>query len=271
MLASFLVYLQPRVSGPLGLTLGRSLHGLLLRMISEVDPYLANNLHSSSTAKPFTVSMLRGNLSHVRGRMVAVSDDVYRVRYTVLSEPVFAALSHILLGKYLDQAPVSIDGNPFDIVEISVDPARTGGWAGLSSFEQLLEQAGPETRVALRFASPTTFRTGDVNLVFPLPVSVFGSYMRKWEAFSPVPLPDALSEFIAEAVVAERYTLQTEVVNYGRHQFNGFTGDCQFRVLNHDPVYVRAVNALANFALYAGTGQKTTQGMGQSMAVTPNR
>ncbi len=46
MFASFIVYLRPLEVAPLGRTLGRSLHGLLLRLISQTDPHLANALHS---------------------------------------------------------------------------------------------------------------------------------------------------------------------------------------------------------------------------------
>lgn len=267
MLASFVVHLKPKQLSPLGNTLGRSLHGLLLRLISEVDPHLANDLHSDSHTKPFTVSMLRGRLQRSNGQAVASPGETYEVRYTVLREDVFNALSHILMGKMVYEEVVTIDGNPFDVTEIVVQPDRAGGWAGLASYEELLRRAPVANRIALEFASPTTFRTGDVNLLFPLAGSVFGSYQRKWETFSPAPLPAGLDEFIGPSVVAERYELETRIVNYGRHQFNGFVGFCQYRVLAEEPAYLRAVNALADFAVYAGTGLKTTQGLGQTKRV----
>ena len=131
----------------------------------------------------------------------------------------------------------------------------------------LREEARAEKRIALRFTSPTTFRTGDVNLLFPLPVSVFGSYLRRWEAFSPIPMVEGVRGFVAEHVVAERYDLETRVVRYGNFQVNGFTGVCHYRVLRGDEVLMRAVNVLADFALFSGTGQKTTQGLGQTKRV----
>ncbi len=271
MLASFLVFLKPKALAPLGKTLGRSLHGLFINLLADASPELADRLHSPMPIKPFTVSTLRGRLLRQGGQRLASPDQTYRVRYTVLAEDVFAALSHILLGKYLYRETVSIDRQPFEIVEIVVEPVKSRGWARLASYEQLYAEARADDRIGLRFASPTTFRTGDVNLLFPLPVSVFGSYLRKWEAFSPVPLEDGLLDFVAEQVVAERYELETQVVRYGNFQVNGFVGVCHYRVLGGGPERVRAVNALADFALFAGTGQKTTQGLGQTKRVRSPR
>lgn len=264
MFASFIVYLRPQEVAPLGRTLGRSLHGLLLRLVSHVDPALANALHSDVSPKPFTVSPLRGRLSVVDGRTCALPSERYSVRYTVLTDETFNALGHVLLERLGRTDAVTLDGQPFTLEAVSLDPKESRGWAAVTTEQALLAAARPADRVTLRFASPTTFRTGDMNLLFPLPVSVFGSLARKWEAFCATPLPPRLEEFLADQVAAERFRLETQVVSYGGHQFNGFVGDCQFRVLHHDPVYRRALDALAAFALFAGVGQKTTQGLGQA-------
>jgi CRISPR-associated endoribonuclease Cas6 len=269
-LASFLVFLRPRSLAPLGRTVGRSLHGLLLDLVRQADPALAEALHAEAPVKPFTVSMLEGRFVSRGGRLHAAPEEAYRVRYTVLAEPVFAALGHVLLGKQLYRQPVAVDGVPYDVVEIVAEPQRSGGWARLANYAQVLEEARPAPRIGLDFASPTTFRQGDANLLFPLPVSVFGSLLRRWQALAPIPVEhEGLLDFVAEKVVAERYALQTRVVAYGGFQLNGFVGRCQYRVLAADPARTKVLNALAAFALFAGTGQKTTQGMGQTRPVPP--
>lgn len=267
MFASFIVYLRPLEIAPLGRTLGRSLHGLLLRLISQTDPHLANALHSDISPKPFTVSNLRGRLVRHAGALCATPEESYRVRYTVLTDETFNALGHVLLGKLAGQEPVEIDGKPFVLEDIVVDAGRSEGWARLATEQELLAEAVPAGRVTLRFAPPTTFRTGDMNLLFPLPTSVFGSLARKWEAFCATALPANLDAFLLEQVATERYELETQVVHYSGHQFNGFVGDCQFRLLHPDPLYGRAIAALAGFALFAGVGQKTTQGLGQTRRI----
>lgn len=267
MLASFVIYLRPRTLAPVGQTLGRSLHALLLRLISEVDPDLATALHAEAKVKPFTVSMLQGRLAVRDGRQLASPEERYRVRYTVLSDPIFSALSNILLGKLMVREPVRLDGSLFDIEDIVVRPEQAEGWARLDDFEGVWARAGDGERIMLEFVSPTTFRTGDVNLLFPMPVSVFGGLLRKWQAFSAIPLPEELEAAIAERVVVERYRLDTRVVFYDKHQYNGFVGTCQFRVLSSERPVVHALNALADLALFTGIGQKTTQGLGQSRRV----
>lgn len=269
MLASFIVVLTPEDTSALGDTLGRSLHGLLLRLVAEADPRLANELHSDSSNKPFTVSTLQGRFIREKGRTIAQPGSLYRVRYTVLNEGLFNALSRTLLGKLVVRSSVAIDGSPFRVADIVIAPEASAGWAQIIGYDELVRQARTERRIALEFKSPTTFRTGDQNLLFPLPSSVFGSYARKWREHAQASLPADLELFVQRAVAAERYRLETAVVSYGRHQFNGFVGECHFRILEDSLEHTRALNVLADFALFSGTGQKTTQGLGQTRRLAP--
>lgn len=248
MLASFLVFMKPKALALLGRTLGRSLHGLFISLLADANPRLADRLHSPLPIKPFTVSTLQGRLLRQGDQHLASPDETYRVRYTVLAEDVFAALSHTLLGKYLYHESVSLDGQPFEIVEIAVEPARSAGWARLATYEQLVQEARPDQQITLQFASPTAFKQGDTSLLFPLPVSVFGGYLRKWQAFCDIPLPADLLDFAQEHVVAERYELRTRMVPYGEFDLHGFVGTCSYRVLRDDPERVHALNVLADFA-----------------------
>lgn len=214
---------------------------------------------------PFTVSPLRGRFSCAEGHLVASPEETYWVRYTTLSERVFAALSHILLGKYLYRDTVHVDGQPFTVTDVAVEPKAGNPWGGLSTFQWLYERAQREKRIALGFYSPTTFRKGDHNLPLPVPLSVFGGYLYKWRAFCDIPLSEGLLDFVAQQVVVERHRVQTKVMRFSpRHQLIGFTGECTFRMLGEDERRFRELNALGDFAFYAGTGQKTTQGMGQT-------
>ena len=79
-LASFLITLRPTGPAPLGRHLGRSLHGLLINLLADADPALADRLHSPMPIKPFTVSTLLGRLSREGGRPVATPDQLYRRR-----------------------------------------------------------------------------------------------------------------------------------------------------------------------------------------------
>ena len=54
------------------------------------------------------------------------------------------------------------------------------------------------------------------------------------------------------------------MVSDRRSKFIGCVGDLDFSILgNVDPQTVKQINALADFAFYAGVGRKTPMGMGQ--------
>ena len=265
MLASVIMHLKPLNNARLGKTPERSLHALFLELVREADEEIAAKLHKTASLKPFTVSPLRGKLTWQDEHPLVSAEETYRVRFTTLTEETLAPLHFSVMGHYVYKKPVTIDGEPFLIEELIIEPGKSRGWAGLSTYEGLYESAGREHSIELGFFSPTTFRKGDVNLLFPLPVSVFGSLYRKWRAFSGIPLDEGLLDFVEEYVVAERYSLKTRVVRYGPdYQLNGFVGRCQYRILREDERKVRELNLLADFALFAGVGQKTTMGMGQA-------
>ena len=265
MLASVIMRLRPLDNARLGKTPERSLHALFLELVGEADEEIAAKLHKAAPLKPFTVSPLRGKLTWQDERPLVSREETYRVRFTTLTEEALAPFNLSVMGHWIYRKPVTIDGAPFLIEELVIEPEKSRGWAGLSTYQGLYESAGRDCSIELGFFSPTTFRKGDVNLLFPLPVSVFGSLYRKWQAFSGIPLDEGLLDFVEECVVAERYSLKTRVVRYGQeYQLNGFVGRCRYRILREDERKVRELNLLADFALFAGVGQKTTMGMGQA-------
>jgi len=268
MLASIIMRLRPLEEARLGKTPGRSLHALFLELVREADEEIAARLHASTALKPFTVSPLRGKLAWRDERPLVSPEESYRVRFTTLSEEALAPFNYSVMGHYICKRPLTLDGVPFVIEDVLLTPEGSQGWARLSTYEVLYQEAGDERSITLGFFSPTTFRTGDVNLLFPLPVSVFGSLYRKWQAFSGIALDEGLMDFVEEHVVEERYRLATRVVKYGpQYQLNGFVGRCGYRILGGDRRRVRELNLLADFALFAGVGQKTTMGMGQCRRV----
>lgn len=267
MIASFLITLRPTHPAPLGRHLGRSLHGLLMNLVAGANPDLAERLHGDQRVKPVTVSALLGRFNREGDRVVAMPEERYTVRYTVLTDEVFAALAQILMARYLGGQLAHIDGQPFQIEGIAVDPQETDGWGGITSCQQLYEQRSQARDITLEFSSPTAFKTGDTTLLFPLTRSVFGSYRRAWDTFADMPLSSDLLDFAEQYVVTSRYHLETQVIRPEGYQLIGFTGQCTFRVLRTDMPYLGELNALADFALYCGTGMKTTQGMGQTRRV----
>ena len=59
--------------------------------------------------------------------------------------------------------------------------------------------------------------------------------------------------------------LHTEVSSNYDSKFIGCVGEISYRILGDvEPIAIKQINALANFALYAGVGRKTTMGMGMT-------
>jgi CRISPR-associated endoribonuclease Cas6 len=264
MFAAFVVFLRPAVTATIGNAVGKSLHGLFFNLITQKDPALAQRLHVANQWQPFTVSALRGRFKRDGLRNGVSPDQVYSVRYTTLSDELFNALSHILLGKYLYRGAVTIDGVEFKVTDVAVEPDKSRGWGGLSAAEEIWERAQPSTDITLRFASPTTFRQRGLNLMFPLPANVFHSHREKWNAFARVPIDDEFAAWVEQQVAVEAHELRTRMLWFSDFQLHGFTGWCRYTVKDRDPQRLKQLNALADFALFSGTGQKTTQGLGQT-------
>ena len=60
------------------------------------------------------------------------------------------------------------------------------------------------------------------------------------------------------------YRLATRLMDFGSYSELGFNGQATYECSDNIPVeHVKSLNALADFAFYAGVGAKTTMGMGQ--------
>lgn len=267
MLASFVLSLEPEATAPLGDKLGVSLHALFLNLLQEGDATLARRVHDVDAVKPFTVSPLYGKLPRVAGNRMAVAGMCYWARFTTLSAEVFDALNPVLLGRFLHRRGVTLDGVEFKVNSIATEP-REGKMLGrLSSAEEIWERASASPDITLRFASPTTFKQRGLNLLFPIPATVFHSYRERWNAFTPFQIDDGFLAWVEQNVAVEAHYLQTRMLWYGDFQLHGFTGWCRYTAKDKDTTRLKQLNALADFAFFCGTGSKTTQGMGQTRRI----
>lgn len=267
MFASFVLTLKNSAPASVGHSTGVSTHALLLNLIRQRNPALAEELHADAQSKPFTASPLRGRVKRAGDDRIATPSQSYSVRYTTLREDLFNSLSHILLGKYLHNDTVRLDGAEFSLLDVAVEPGKSRGWGAIKSAEEIWENAPVERDIALRFVTPTTFRQRGVNLLFPIPTNVFHSYREKWNAFTPFKIEDNFMEWVEESVAVEAHHLQTRMVWFGDFQERGFVGWARYIARDKDAARLKQLNALADFAFFCGTGAKTTQGMGQTRRV----
>lgn len=284
MLISLVVLMQPQVPTPLNRNVARAMHGLLYALVAESDAALAQELHEGIGQKAFTVSPLLGEFERLGERHQAVPGRVYQVRFTAYEPRISAALIRSLDDRQRQGKGLSVRGQTFDLVDAVIDPLTTDGWAGAASHEQLWDAAGDSPAVALEFTTPTAFRVNpertvadggkapELKLLFPLATQVLGSLARKWNSHAPLPMEGIHEACEAGQIVVDRYSLETQVHAYATEiMLPGFVGHCSYRVMNGDAELARKVNALADFARFAGIGQKTTQGMGQARRVTLER
>jgi CRISPR-associated endoribonuclease Cas6 len=132
-----------------------------------------------------------------------------------------------------------------------------------TTYPLLVQKTSQEGRVTLQFVSPTSFRAGDVQDVLPRPERVFGSLFEAWQTFAPAPFDPALAEVFA-LIRVSAYELRTELIHFARYKVIGFKGRVTYTYPPEvDTPTRQALNALADFAFFAGIGYKTTMGMGQ--------
>lgn len=257
---------------------GRAAHALLLDAIRQADPGLAAELHDGGGLKPFTASELIG-YSPRRGLDSARS---YALRFTAMTKPVTAAVQSAVNGGQLAVGTaIRLTESEFHIEAVdwgegnsqTPNPINqlpiTRHWAAATTYEALsapwlLGQARPGPRIALEFASPTTFKSNELHVPAPLPGWVFGSLLEKWNAFAPVALPPETRRFAEACLALSSYRLHTRplAMKDGGVRI-GAVGVARYTAINKDRYWLSVMNLLADFALFAGVGAGTTMGMGQ--------
>jgi CRISPR-associated endoribonuclease Cas6 len=264
MFASFLVTLRPTIAATIGNATGKSLHGLFFNLLEQHDRALFEQVHAAHQLRPLTVSPLLGDFTREGFRRRVLPSQVYAVRYTTLSDDLFNALSKILLRKFIYRGKVSLDGVEFAVQDVAVEPDKSRDWGRLATPEEIWEQAKTRRDVSLRFVSPTAFNQNKMNLLFPVPRNVFHAYREKWNAFTHLPIGDEFIAWVEQNVAVEAHSLETRMVWFSDFQKHGFVGWVRFIAREPNPARLRELNALADFAFFAGTGIKTPMGMGQT-------
>lgn len=267
MLLSAVVALHPAGEASRPAFLGKAVHALLLRLVSDADTELAAALHDQSETKPFTVS--EPMALRTRGA-AGGSPPAYECFLRVTSYD--RALSHLLAEKVLPAVPriIALDDRAFSVQGVFLNNGDHP-LSSQTSFEELAERhllapPGPPRRVTLHFASPTTFRSADKNVPLPLPGLVFGGLADRWNAYSPVTVPPDVRRYAEEHVAIPQCNVRTRTVQIAGGKQVGFVGSCSYVALTDDGYWPRIISLLAAFALYSGVGYKTTMGFGQTFA-----
>lgn len=227
----------------------RALKAFFYRCIESAEPRLARFIHTQAEPKPFTVSPL-----------LPADPEGYHLRVTLLEDEYMPYLAAGLKREQTLRAGEHI-------LRVAGEPDATR-----RSYAELAEAAEHAREITLQFESPTGFRANGLDDPLPVPRRVFQSYLRRWSAFAGIALdvPDAYLDWVEENVAVSRFELRTEVLKFQEHIQIGCVGRVQYQAARRAPgdaPMVRALNRLADYAYYCGTGHKTTEGMGQTRRV----
>jgi len=265
MLLAAVIEVEALEQGDLPAATGRLVHGLWFQHWKACCPAVADALHAEEGLRPFTLSPLLGLPRPRHGAIAVTGGDRAWFRVTTLT----ADLSAQTAQTWLPQLPaeVTLGGAPWRVVGIITDPPAHP-WAGCADpqalAETLLLAAEPARQWRLEFATPTAFRGAAGHLPFPLPGALIGSWLRQWETFGPVGLPEDLLDYVQEQVVISSYRLKTVPVRDRRQVTIGCVGQLTLRALRLPRPLRAALELLARYAFWAGSGHRTPQGMGQT-------
>ncbi|MEB3164467.1 MAG: CRISPR-associated endoribonuclease Cas6 [Prochlorothrix sp.] len=290
---SLVLNLVPETPIPPGFTTGKHLHALFLNLVSTIDRPLGDHLHANAANKAFTLSPLQvtrlqqqpiklkkpaqpESLTYNHMKPIAPGQSCWW-RISLLDDRLFSQLTPLWLNLNPAQ-PWHLGPANLHITSILGTPQSTQPWANFQTYGQLYDQASSQDRkLTLQFSTPTAFRQGKYDSTLPTAEQVFGSLLRRWNFYSDFPF-DSVG---LEAVQPSGFEIRTVVVRDPREQFQqtgarvsvmgqfvGCVGTVTYQVLGTvEEQMLKRLNALTDFALYAGVGRKTPMGMGMCRRV----
>jgi CRISPR-associated endoribonuclease Cas6 len=244
---------------------GRHYHALLLTLISSADRALGDILHQSNADKAFTLSPLQvqrkqnlQTLQTSQQKPIPAGTPCWW-RISLLDDTLFSKLTPLWLNLNPNQ-PWHLGSADLFITSIQGTPQSNQSWANACTYAQLYEQASSSDRTLnFTLATPTAFRQGGYDTVLPIRECVFNSLLNRWNKYSGM----EFNNIPIDAIYPSFFNINTEVVSNYDSKFIGCVGEIIYRIMgDFEPTVIKQINALADFAIYAGVGRKTTMGMG---------
>ena len=274
---AIVIHAFPRTDLPLSHAQGKVLHGLFYELLQQAGAAKGDAVHDASGLKPFSTALLLNERQRRAERLRAGEE--LKVRFTFLDDTIYPLLSRYFLTT--PDLRLELVRTELTVARILTTPHSNETWAGCRSFEDIYEHASDEERrFAFHFATPTFFKRGggpaypDLMVPLPLPDLLFGSLLRNWNRFSPLPfseealLKDIFAhhlEMTSHRIASQqaRLVFQKTDGTYRTTAFPGFAGHCHFRLCGNPAGAVnKQLNALADLAFFSGVGARTTMGFG---------
>jgi CRISPR-associated endoribonuclease Cas6 len=229
-----------------------------LELIKLLHQWMGLNFQSDIPS--VTYSGITGRYS-ISGDFLAFRpDEHYQLTLCGLQESASQAIADLDLSNGLEFL-----GAKFDVVN------REDEITSYEALYQTLVAAEPESphRFELKFLTPTAFSQGRVHIPLPVPMSMFRSWVDRWNHFAPVYLGgDELIGYLGDSIVLNRHRLQSQVFPIHQGRVTGFTGEVTLQVLSKiDPLIANVTDLLVQYSKFSGTGMKTRLGMGFTQVV----
>lgn len=256
---------------------GDQARAALLSLIREGDSPLAERLHDDNSAKPYTISLLKGSKQGKDGALHFGEGDSAELRFTLLIEPAFEAL----LRKYLinrNTPHIRIGTLRFAVVDAFASGIGHAD-SGHTSIEELTERwnCPPDDisrTITLNFRSPTAFNLGQDPVTRhyrirsnPDARTLFSALRKRWVKLGGVDVGDEFDEWVTQNVEQTILNLQTRKIQVERRRITGFTGLVRYNLSGSDLRWLPYLHLLADMVFWTGVGYQTTRGMGQARKI----
>ncbi len=271
MLFSFLIELETLEPATLNGYGGEALHGLFFEILRDYSKKVFDVVHNESRKpKPFSLSGVLEKKTRSEGRLFLSAGEHVSFRIAVLEEKLIPDVLASFAKALNLKTKLSLSNGRIIIKNISYQEGSSP-WVKSTLYPKLFEEAKARDRVNLRFISPTSFRVKGNQCTLPLAALIFGSLLEKWNTFSGIRFKAGFLEKL-EAAFPSQFQLRSELVEFSNYRIIGFRGEVEYRLgKDFTREEKKQLNALADFAFYAGVGYKTTMGMGQTIKVKSNR
>ncbi len=274
---AIVIHAFPTTDLPVVHVQGKVLHGLFHELLQKASATKGDEIHDTAGLKPFSTALLLNDRQR-RAESIRTGEEL-KVRFTFLDDEIYPLLSRYFLTT--PNLRLELVRTELTVARILTTPHSEETWAGCTAFKDIYEQASDEEKhLSFHFATPTFFKRGggpaypDLMVPLPLPDLLFGSLLRNWNQFSPLPFSEEALlknmfahhlEMTSHRLVSQqaRLVFQKADGQYRTTVFLGFIGHCHFRLVGlRDSRIVQQLNALADLAFFAGVGARTTMGFG---------
>ena len=252
----FLIFLEAKSNGHIRGRGGEALHYLVFKMLSSSSEDYANHIHQI-TEKPFAISPM---IIAEGEKNVLVSDGFMDIKRGDIYCIIVRCLSGEFISRFRDASQeftgrsVILSRIHFDIIDVKEEE--------MTSYSELLNQRYLPHNAEMDILTPLSFRSGGVQILFPLPELIIKSVLSIWNNFASTRIPQNLTD-CAKDIRVSGYELRTEMIKFSDYNIFGCRGRISFDLrLIKEEEHLNYLKTLLLYSNYSGIGYKRTMGMG---------